>query len=71
MKKRELTIRQSQIFKYIKRYMAKHGYPPTRAEIREQFKFKSNNAVTDHLKSIEKRGWIKIIPMISRGIKIL
>jgi len=70
-KKELLTPRQAQIFKFLKRYQAKHGYPPTRQEITDQFQFKSNNATADHLKAIEKRGWIKIVPDTSRGIKIL
>ncbi len=71
MKKEVLTARQSQVFKFIKRFMSNHGYPPTRAEIQKQFDFKSPNAATDHLKAIEKRGWIKVVPTISRGIKIV
>jgi len=70
-KKLELTARQAQVFKFIKRFQAKHGYPPTRAEIAKQFQFKSPNAVTDHLKAIERSGWIKIVPLVSRGIKIV
>ena len=70
-KKEVLTVRQSEIFKYIKRFQAKNGYPPSRSEICDQFNFKSRNAAQDHLLGIEKRGWIKIIPSISRGIKIL
>ena len=65
-----MTVRQSQIFKFIKRFQARHGYPPTRAEITNQFGFKSPNATADHLKAIEKRGWIKLIPDIARGIKL-
>lgn len=69
--KEVLTPRQSDILKFIKRFQAKHGYPPTHKEIQIQFQFKSQNAVTDHLKGIMARGWIKIEPNIARGIKIL
>jgi len=71
MKKEELTVRQALVFKYIKKHCVRHGYPPTRAEINKQFGFKSPNAAQDHLIAIEKRGWIKLTPLISRGIKIV
>jgi repressor LexA len=68
--KEVLTQRQGAILKFIKRFQSKHGYPPTRAEIQLQFMFSSQNAVTDHLKAIEGKGWITILPNIARGIKI-
>ena len=71
MKKELLTVRQALVFKYIKKYQARHGYPPTRSEINKQFGFKSPNASQDHLGKIEKKGWIKLTPLISRGIKIV
>lgn len=69
--KEVLTAKQALVFKFIKRYQAKHGYPPTRAEIVKQFGYSSATAANDHLKAIEKRGWIKLLPTVSRGIKIL
>ena len=71
MKKDELTVRQAQIFKFIKKFIVRHGYPPTRAEICDQFGFKSKKAATDHLSLIEKKGYITIAPKVSRGIKIV
>ena len=73
MKKKKdlLTVRQAVVFKFIKKYQVRHGYPPTRREINDQFGFKSPNAAQDHLLAIENRGWIKLIPNVSRGIKIL
>ena len=66
-----LTPRQSDIFKFIKGFQARNGMPPTREEICSNFGFKSKTAADDHIKAIAKRGWIEIIPIKSRGIKIL
>jgi len=70
-KKQELTPRQSDVFKFIKRFQSKHGYPPTRQEISDQFGFKSKNAATDHIRLIASKGWIEVVPGINRGIKIV
>jgi len=69
--KLKLTPKQSDVFKFIKRFQANNGYPPTRQEIAKNFKFKSVNAATDHVKAIERAGWIKRTPNINRGMKIL
>ena len=69
-KKQDLTVRQSQILTYIRKFNARNGYPPTRAEICDHFGFKSKKAAVDHLAAIERKGWIEITPKLSRGIKI-
>lgn len=66
-----LTPRQAEILSFLKSYQMREGYPPTRTEICEHFRFRSPNAATDHLAALERRGAIKLVPGISRGIKLV
>ena len=44
--------------------------PPTRAEIAKQLGFRSINAAEDHLRALEKKGAIELLPGTSRGIRL-
>ena len=63
-----LTSRQEEILNLIKDYLKEKGFPPTRADISKSFGFKSPNAAEQHLRAIEKKGFISILPGASRGI---
>lgn len=65
---RDLTARQEEILNLIKSYLKTQGFPPTRADIAKTFGFKSHNAAEQHLRAIEKKGFISILPGASRGI---
>ena len=67
----KLTKRQSQILEAIKTNIKDTGFPPTRAEIAGIFGFKSPNAAEDHLRALERKGYITISPGSSRGIQIV
>lgn len=67
-----LTERQSEIYKFVKLYAKRHGYPPTRQEIAEGFGWASANAAQQQLVAIERKGFIRLAQGgISRGIVIL
>ena len=63
-----LTNRQKEILDLIKSYIVDYGFPPTRAEISKILGFKSANAAEQHLRAIEKKGYIQILSGASRGI---
>lgn len=65
-----LTERQHKILDFLKAYALRHGYPPTFREIGEHFGF-GWSASRAHLKAIERKGFLRIIPSRSRGIEIL
>ena len=65
-----LTPRQSEILHMIQEFIVDSGMPPTRAEIAKELGFKSANAAEEHLRALHKKGYIEMIPRISRGIKI-
>lgn len=67
----KLTPRQSEILEVIKASIKETGFPPTRAEIAETFGFRSANAAEDHLRALERKGYITIMPGSSRGIQVL
>jgi len=66
----KLTVRQSEILDVIKASIKETGFPPTRAEIAETFGFRSPNAAEDHLRALERKGYITILPGSSRGIQV-
>ena len=63
-----LTDRQQEILDLIKSNLEDNGLPPTRADIARSLGFKSPNAAEQHLRAIEKKGFIKILSGASRGI---
>tara|TARA_Y100000816_G_C25783361_1_gene410754 strand:- start:41 stop:646 length:606 start_codon:yes stop_codon:yes gene_type:complete len=65
---KNLTKRQEEILNLIKTHILELGFPPTRADISRSLGFKSPNAAEQHLRAIEKKGYIKILSGASRGI---
>ena len=65
---KNLTKRQEEILNLIKNHILDLGFPPTRADIAKSLGFKSPNAAEQHLRAIEKKGFIKILSGASRGI---
>jgi repressor LexA len=66
----ELTTRQSQILSFIQGFMHENGMPPTRAEIARGLGFRSANAAEEHLRALQRKGVIDLLPGASRGIQI-
>lgn len=67
---RDLTPRQAEILSLIREWIGSTGLPPTRAEIAQQFGFRSANAAEDHLKVLAKKGFLELVPGASRGIRL-
>jgi repressor LexA len=67
---RDLTPRQKQILQLVQRAMHETGMPPTRAEIAKTLKFRSVNAAEEHLRALERKGAIELLPGMSRGIRL-
>jgi repressor LexA len=66
----DLTPRQSQILRLIQDMISTTGMPPTRAEIARTLGFRSPNAAEEHLRALQRKGVIDIIPGASRGIQL-
>ncbi|MCS7205733.1 MAG: transcriptional repressor LexA [Leptospiraceae bacterium] len=67
---KDLTQKQKQILEFITRYTKEKNYPPSIREIAEHFKITPKGAY-DHLKAIEKKGFIKTEKNRSRAIEIV
>ena len=67
---RPLTPRQSQILDMIQEFISETGMPPTRAEIARELGFKSANAAEEHLRALQKKGVLELLPGASRGIQL-
>ena len=65
-----LTPRQSQILHMVQEFIADFGMPPTRAEIARELGFKSANAAEEHLRALQKKGVLELLPGASRGIQL-
>jgi len=71
MPKHTLTARQTEILELIRGHIAEEGCPPTRAEIAASLGFRSANAAEDHLRALERKGVIELVPGSSRGIRLV
>jgi repressor LexA len=67
---RELTEKQNAILGFIQDYIREQGYPPTIREIARRFKITAKGAY-DHMKALEKKGYIKTEKNRSRAMEIL
>ena len=67
---RPLTRRQKQVLDLIKKTMDRTGMPPTRSDICDAFGFSSPTAAEDHLRALERKGAIDLLPGLSRGIRL-
>src|ERR671917_2186867 len=68
---KDLTKRQREIFDFISRYLAKHGYPPTVREIGKAVGLHSSSTVHAHLAKLEKIGLLRRDPTKPRAIELL
>jgi repressor LexA len=63
-----LTDRQLEVLRYIARQIEDAGYPPTIREIGEALDIRSTNGVNDHLKALERKGFLTRDPVKSRAL---
>ncbi len=67
---RQLTPRQKEILELIQSFITEYGMPPTRADIARELGFKSANAAEEHLRALQKKGVLELVPGASRGIQL-
>jgi repressor LexA len=66
-----LTKRQEQTLDFIRRSIEDRGYPPTLREIGEHMGIRSTNGVNDHLRALERKGYLTREDMKSRALKLV
>ncbi len=67
---KELTEKQKRILDYIIDRRVDAGMPPTLAELAEHFGYRNRATVQQHLQALEKKGYLKRNPKLSRGIEL-
>lgn len=65
-----LTDKQKNVYEFIKQQVGQVGFPPSVREIAQAFSI-STRAAYDHLRAIEKKGYIRRDPMKPRAIEII
>ncbi len=64
-----LTDRQREILDFITQSIRERGYPPTLREIGLHFGIRSTNGVNDHLRALEKKGYLQREDLKSRALR--
>ena len=64
-----LTDRQQQVLTYIRQSITERGYPPTLREIGAHMGIRSTNGVNDHLRALERKGYLTREDMKSRALR--
>lgn len=67
---REITKRQQEVLSFIKGFISRHKYPPTIREISTNFGISVKGAY-DHVKALERKGFIGLNTNRSRTIEVL
>jgi len=66
-----LSAKRRRIITFIRRFLQDSGYPPTVRDILSGCGISSTSVVDYHLKALEKAGYIRRHPEVSRGIELL
>lgn len=64
----KLTARQQAVLRIIQESIRDNGYPPTIREIGAELGIKSTNGVNDHLKALERKGYLSREEAKSRAL---
>jgi repressor LexA len=67
---KKLTARQNEVFNFIRYFINDHGFPPTIREVGDRFKISVKGSY-DHIKALEKKGYIKCNLKRSRAIEVI
>ena len=59
----KITAKQQEILDYLKTQVLSKGYPPSVREICEAVHLKSTSSVHSHLETLEKNGYIRLVPL--------
>ena len=66
-----LSPRQQQILRLISQFMTRHGLPPTRADLARALRLRNRQGIDQHLRALERKGYLRLEPGIARGIRLL
>ena len=68
---KKLSERQSRILDFIKQFMSEHQFPPTVRDIQAGCEISSTSVVDYNLHILQRHGYLRRLPEVSRGIELL
>lgn len=68
---KKLTRTQEKVYRFLREYLLKRGFPPTLREIASHFGLKGPKAPQKTLSILERKGYIRKVPGGSRAIEII
>jgi repressor LexA len=69
--KQELTAKQREILDAVQDWIGERGRPPTLREMAQRMGVSSTNAIRDHLRVLESKGYLKREARLSRGLEVI
>ena len=66
-----LTQRQQQVLDYIQVHQQQKGVVPTLREIAKYFSFRSMTAAVDHVRVLQRKGYLSHEPRLARSLRVL
>src|SRR5579859_3928563 len=66
-----LTKIQAKVLAFVEQSSAQNGRPPTITEVARHFGWSSISTAQQHLKALEKKGWLTRTPRSSRSLRII
>ena len=67
----KLTDRQRAVLEFISESISDRGFPPTLREIGNRLGIRSTNGVNDHLRALERKGYLTREDMKSRTLRLV
>lgn len=68
---RDLTETQEKGLQCIKDHIEYYGFSPTRKDLAVMMEYKSANAAEELIRALARKGFIKIMPQVARGITLI
>jgi repressor LexA len=65
-----LSPKQLEVLNFIQHFIVDHGLPPTRGEIADGLGLRNRQGIDQHLRALQLKGVIDLVPGISRGIRL-
>jgi len=65
-----LSPKQLEVLTFIQTFLHAHGVPPTRGEIAAGLGLKNRQGIDQHLRALQLKGAIDLVPGMSRGIRL-
>src|SRR3984957_20154421 len=66
-----LSPRQQQILARIAEFIARESRPPTRADLARAMGLRNRQGIDQHLRALERKGYLELEPGIARGRLLL